>query len=90
MGAFWYLTSTDSIIYWVCLQHFSCGLTTVGTLHARSLQGFGYSDVVHQFEKRCKSQQDLQTIVRKIYLSLDLRADPEHDHSWSKSLMTER
>ena len=27
--------------------------TTVGTLHARFLQGFGYGDVVHQFEKRC-------------------------------------
>ncbi|MDE5121832.1 MAG: hypothetical protein O4965_17800 [Trichodesmium sp. St19_bin1] len=22
-------------------------------MHARSLQGFGYGDVVHQFEKRC-------------------------------------
>ncbi|MDE5090166.1 MAG: hypothetical protein O4805_24775 [Trichodesmium sp. St16_bin2-tuft] len=23
-------------------------------MHATSLQGFGYDDVVHQFEKRCK------------------------------------
>ncbi|MDE5109753.1 MAG: hypothetical protein O4753_00240 [Trichodesmium sp. St7_bin2_1] len=23
-------------------------------MHATSLQGFGYGDVVHQFEKRCK------------------------------------
>ena len=35
------------------LQHFSCRSTTVGTLHAMSLQDFGYGDVVHQFEKRC-------------------------------------
>ncbi|MDE5116869.1 MAG: hypothetical protein O4860_06415 [Trichodesmium sp. St2_bin2_1] len=33
---------------------FLCRSTTVGTLHATSLQGFGYGDVVHQFEKRCK------------------------------------
>ncbi|MCL2937271.1 MAG: hypothetical protein MGU50_12205 [Trichodesmium sp. MAG_R02] len=32
---------------------FSCRSTTVGRLHATSLQGFGYGDVVHQFEKRC-------------------------------------
>ncbi|MCL2936028.1 MAG: hypothetical protein MGU50_05305 [Trichodesmium sp. MAG_R02] len=25
-------------------------------MHATSLQGFGYGDVVHQFEKRCKKQ----------------------------------
>ncbi|MDE5118770.1 MAG: hypothetical protein O4965_00750 [Trichodesmium sp. St19_bin1] len=37
----------------LCLQHFSCRSTTVGRLHATSLQGFGYGDVVHQFEKRC-------------------------------------
>ena len=35
------------------LQHFSCRSTTVGSLYATSLQGFGYGDVVHQFEKRC-------------------------------------
>ena len=35
------------------LQQFSCRQTTVGTLHATSLQGFDYGDVVHQFEKRC-------------------------------------
>ncbi|MDE5118714.1 MAG: hypothetical protein O4965_00445 [Trichodesmium sp. St19_bin1] len=23
-------------------------------MHARSLQGFGYGDAVHQFKKRCK------------------------------------
>jgi hypothetical protein len=36
------------------LQQFSCRSTTVETLHAKSLQSFGYGDVVHQFEKRCK------------------------------------
>jgi hypothetical protein len=35
------------------LQQFSCRQTTAGTLHATSLQGFGYGDIVHQFEKRC-------------------------------------
>ena len=25
----------------------------VPTVHATSLQGFGYGDVVHQFKKRC-------------------------------------
>ncbi|MCL2939331.1 MAG: hypothetical protein MGU50_23785 [Trichodesmium sp. MAG_R02] len=35
------------------LQQFLCWSTTVGTLHTTSLQGFGYGDVVHQFEKRC-------------------------------------
>ena len=35
------------------LQQFLCRYTTVGTLHATSLQGFDYGDVVHQFEKRC-------------------------------------
>ncbi len=39
--------------YNICLQQFSCRQTTVGTLHATYLQGFGYGDVVHQFEKRC-------------------------------------
>ncbi|MDE5119429.1 MAG: hypothetical protein O4965_04425 [Trichodesmium sp. St19_bin1] len=39
------------------LQHFSYRSTTIGTLHARSLQGFGYGDVVHQFKKRGKTQQ---------------------------------
>ena len=34
------------------LQQFSCRSTTVGTLHAKSLQGFGYDDVVNQFENR--------------------------------------
>ena len=38
------------------LQHFSCRSTTVGTLHATSLQSFGYGDIVHQFEKRCKAK----------------------------------
>ena len=37
------------------LQQFSSRSTTVGTLHATSLQGFGYGDVVHQFEKHYKS-----------------------------------
>jgi hypothetical protein len=36
-------------------QHFSYRSTTVGMLHVTSLQGFGYGDVVHQFEKRCNS-----------------------------------
>ena len=36
------------------LQPVSCRSTTVGTLHAMSLQDFGYGDVVHQFKKRCK------------------------------------
>ncbi|MCL2936602.1 MAG: hypothetical protein MGU50_08485 [Trichodesmium sp. MAG_R02] len=31
----------------ICLQQFSCRQTTVETLHATSLQGFGYGDVVH-------------------------------------------
>jgi len=31
------------------LKHFSYRSTTVETLHARSLKGFGYGDVVHQF-----------------------------------------
>ena len=39
--------------YNICLQQFSCRQTTVETLHATSLQGLGYGDVVHQFEKRC-------------------------------------
>ncbi|MCL2937906.1 MAG: hypothetical protein MGU50_15735 [Trichodesmium sp. MAG_R02] len=26
-------------------------------MHATSLQGFGYGDVVHQFEKRCKPKK---------------------------------
>ena len=39
------------------LVDYSRDLATVGTLHARSLrslQGFGYGDVVHQFENRYK------------------------------------
>ena len=52
-------------IYWHILSHkgasnlqqFLCWSTTVGTLHATSLQGFGYGDVVHQFEKRCNRKK---------------------------------
>ena len=36
------------------IQQFSCRQTRAGTLHATSLQDFGYGDVVHQVEKRCK------------------------------------
>ena len=32
---------------------FSCWSTTVGKFYGRSLQGFGYGDVVPPFEKRC-------------------------------------
>ncbi|MCL2936877.1 MAG: hypothetical protein O4805_12760 [Trichodesmium sp. St16_bin2-tuft] len=39
-------------------------------MHATSLQGFGYGNVVHQFEKRCKvylifalSSQNIYTCV---------------------------
>ena len=36
------------------LQQFLYRSTTVGTLYATSLEGFGYGDVAHQFEKHCK------------------------------------
>ena len=49
------------------LQQFSCRSTTVGTLHASSLQGFGYGDIVHQivhqFEKPCNQLFFLITLV---------------------------
>ena len=35
----------------------------VGTLHATSLQGFGYDNVVHQFENRYKDQLRLGVSV---------------------------
>ncbi|MCL2935602.1 MAG: hypothetical protein MGU50_02935 [Trichodesmium sp. MAG_R02] len=30
-------------------------------MHATSLQGFGYDDVVHQFEKHCKKQGEIDS-----------------------------
>ncbi|MDE5112077.1 MAG: hypothetical protein O4753_12730 [Trichodesmium sp. St7_bin2_1] len=30
-------------------------------MHATSLQGFGYGDVVHQFKKRCKTNFSVKT-----------------------------
>ena len=49
-------------VYLLIIQHFSCRSTTVGTFHARSLQGFAYGDVVHQFEKRTKPETMLYQI----------------------------
>ena len=39
----------------VAYSSFYVGYTTVETFHATSLQSFGYSDVVYQFEKHCKA-----------------------------------
>ena len=36
------------------IQQFLCRQTTVKTLNATSIEGFGYGDVVYQFEKRCR------------------------------------
>jgi hypothetical protein len=51
------------------LQQFSCRQTTVGTLHATFLEGFGYSDVVHQFENavRANSQKapTVENLIRR-------------------------
>ncbi|WP_293090363.1 hypothetical protein, partial [Okeania sp. SIO3B5] len=43
-------------------------ITTVGTLHATSLLGFAYGDVVHKFEKRCQSMQVRASCPRREYL----------------------
>ena len=45
------------------IQQFSCWQTKVGTLHATSLEGLGYDDVVHQFENRYKKSQS--TVMKK-------------------------
>ena len=51
------------------IQQFWCLSTTIGTLHSRSLQGFGYGDVVYQFEKRCK-QITRTPLLSQEYLNL--------------------
>jgi hypothetical protein len=50
------------------LQDFSCQSTTVGTLHATSLQGFGYGDVVHQFKKRSQAARTATNKIPKVPL----------------------
>ena len=52
------------------LQQFSCMYTTVGTFHATSLQGFGYDDVVHQFENRYKKFHTLHDTSNIIFLMI--------------------
>ena len=63
------------------LQQCSFRSTTVGTLHATSLQDFGYGDVVHQFEKRCN------TVIKEPKESDKMYAVDEVFYPGEKSLL---